>query len=70
MMCSTRRPRTNNASAMSERWHRQGTASVHIKADSFLPGHVYQHLQILLELGCLHIVGKSSKGRVAPGLIR
>jgi hypothetical protein len=32
MMSSVRIPRTNKASAMSERWQRQGTASAHINA--------------------------------------
>lgn len=31
-MCSTRAPRAVSASATSERWHRHGTASAHIRA--------------------------------------
>jgi hypothetical protein len=35
MMSSTRIPSTVSASAMRERWQRQGTASAHIKALRF-----------------------------------
>ena len=58
--------RIRDERAMAPPGHRLGAHQAYL----LLPGHVNQHLQILLELGCLHIVGKSPKGRVTPGLIR
>lgn len=40
MMSSTRIPSTVNASAMRERWQRQGTASAHINALRFCPANL------------------------------
>ncbi len=59
-------PRTVSASAISERWQRQGTASAHSRAARSPPGPLQELLEALLALGGEHVVGVPLEGGVLP----
>ncbi len=65
MMSSTLTPRTSNASPMSERWQRHGTASAH----ALCARELEQALQAVTKFFAAHIIGVAAKGSVTPAEI-
>ena len=55
-----------SASAISERWHRQGTAWAHIRAIRSRPATSSKCLQGVKEFLRLHVIRKTPKRRIAP----
>ena len=53
--------RTVSASATSERWHRQGTASAHISAEGFVFGELDGAFERGFKFRRLHVVRESAE---------
>jgi len=68
-MCLTGIFRTVSASAISERWHRHGTASAHINAQDFVFASLMARASAASKVGSLHVIRKSTESRIAPAQV-